>query len=476
VGGDFSVYFDPYDVQNMSDGLYDALQLPNDHDSKLRRFEYANGFTWKKTALATLDGFNNLLNVGEAEQSLESDEARQTDFIDVRQRMTELSVEDLCETAEVFFARLENWDYLHAKPFAAVAETPELLSSFAQVVHSLKLLPDMTILDFGAGSCWTSRFLSQLGLQVIAVDVSATALKIGEALYKRYPPTGNQPEPKFVQFNGHQLELPAESVDRISCWDAFHHVPNPAQVLKEMARVLKPGGIAGFSEPGPEHSKTAQSQYEMRTNQLIENDIVMSEIWFAAQAAGFTDIKLALFNPKPILVPIERFDAYITGTEDGEDFLAEARQEMQHRRVFFLYKGESQTPPDSRQREGLKAELKVELSSPAITVGNSVSLNVVVTNTGSAIWLPSEARVGGVRFGVHLFDDNAKLLDLDYFRQNLTDDQARHVGPGETIEFVAEVPSPSAGDFILECDLVSEGICWFEHNGSATVRFRIKVT
>ena len=101
-----------------------------------------------------------------------SSEAIETNFIDVRQLIKELSVEELCQTAEEFFARLPNWDYLHSKPFAAINETPELFVCFAQVVQGLNLLPDMTILDFGAGSCWKSRFLSQLGLKVIALDVS----------------------------------------------------------------------------------------------------------------------------------------------------------------------------------------------------------------------------------------------------------------------------------------------------------------
>jgi SAM-dependent methyltransferase len=474
VGGELSVYFDPYVVSEMADSIYQALQLPNDYESRVKRFEYASRFSWKGTALGTLKAFADLDAADVPDEKSDTTPDR-GDFIDVRQRMSEVSVEELCETAESFFARIDDWDYLHAKPFAAVAETPELLTSFAQVVHGLSLLPDMTILDFGAGSCWTSRFLSQLGMRVIAVDVSSSALKIGEALYNRFPPVGDQPEPTFLQFNGHDLDLPPESVDRISCWDAFHHVPNPAHVLREMARVLKSGGIAGFSEPGPEHSKTPQSQYEMRTNQLIENDIVMSEIWFAAQAAGFTDIKLAMFNPKPTLVPLERFEAYLNGA-DGEDYLAETRQEMQHRRLFFLYKGESQTPMDSRQRDGLRAELNVQLSADTIAVDGSVSLNVIVQNTGTSIWLPAEARIGAVRFGIHLFDENGKLLDLDYFRHSLTGDQPRPIAPGETIEFVVGVPMTSRGAFILECDLVSEGICWFEHNGSPTVRLKILVT
>jgi hypothetical protein len=35
---------------------------------------------------------------------------------------------------------------------------------------------------------------------------------------------------------------------------------------------------------------------------------------------------------------------------------------------------------------------------------------------------------------------------------------------------------PSAGQQVLQCDLVSEGVCWFEHNGSRTVTLTIKVS
>ena len=472
VGRDFAVYFDPYNVDAMADALQQALHAPVDLDAKTQRYEYAKEFTWKKTAVATLAA----LTEPEPAPVAGDEPVPPVDpnFIDVRQRMREWSVEELCETAEEFFARVDNWDYFHAKPFAAVNETPELLINFAQIVRGLKLLPDMTILDFGAGSCWTSRFLSQLGLRVIAVDVSLSALKIGAELYQRHPLIGDQPQPQFVHFNGHTLDLSDESVDRISCWDAFHHVPNPASVLMEMARVLKPGGIAGFSEPGPDHSKAPQSQYEMRTNRLIENDVDVSEIWLDAQAAGFTDLRLALFNPETSLLPLDQFDAYLNGEDTGEQYVALTREEMRHRRVFFLFKGESTEPPDSRQREGLLAELEVAAASIRIREGDSLILNVVARNTGGTSWLPSTARVGAVRFGIHLFDTNEKLIDLDYFRQRLTEDE-RQIMPGETVELTAEVPLPGAGTHVLQCDLVSEGVCWFEHNGARTVTITVEV-
>ena len=406
---------------------------------------------------------------------MDNNEAANPDLIDVRQLMKELTVDELRQTAEEFFARLGNWDYLHSKPFAAINETPELLTCFAQVVHGLNLLPDMTILDFGAGSCWTSRFLSQLGLQVIACDVAPSALKIGRELYERQPLIGSQPPPLFLQFDGHHFDLSDQSVDRISCWDAFHHVSNPGQVIKEMGRVLKEGGIAGFSEPGPDHSKAPQSQYEMRTNRLIENDINVGEIWADAQKAGFTEIKLSLFNPEPVLLSLNEFQAFLNGENAGERYIAVTREQMKPRRVFFLFKGQSSAALDSRQRDGLMAELHVEVETNRVPSGSPLRLKVAVKNTGRTVWLPTTARIGAVHFGIHLFDDAGKLLNLDYFRHNLTPGEGRQIVPGEELRFDVSVPTPSAGTYTMQCDLVSEGVCWFEHNGSSTIRLMVEV-
>jgi hypothetical protein len=178
------------------------------------------------------------------------------------------------------------------------------------------------------------------------------------------------------------------------------------------------------------------------------------------------------------------------------------RQQMQQRRLFFLYKGVATAAADSRQRDGLKAELQVTLASTRIAAGKPLHLKAVVKNTGSAIWLPTpEAtqpwwkvgfltrlgrrphmgpdrvppRVGGVRFGIQLFDDKGVLLDIDYFRYHLTPGRGREILPGETVEFAAEVPMLRAGTYILQCDLVSEGVCWFEHNGAPLVRLQVEV-
>jgi len=45
---------------------------------------------------------------------------------DAHPLMAELSVEELCRTAEQYFARLEHYNYHLAKPFADVNESPQL--------------------------------------------------------------------------------------------------------------------------------------------------------------------------------------------------------------------------------------------------------------------------------------------------------------------------------------------------------------
>src|SRR5262245_53732260 len=106
-------------------------------------------------------------------------------FIDVRKLIRELSVEELCATADEYYRKIENFDYYFAKPFGELSEVGDVLIAFGHVLKGMRLVPGMQVLDFGAGTCWSTRYLAQLGLEAIALDVSDTALRIGEELFRR---------------------------------------------------------------------------------------------------------------------------------------------------------------------------------------------------------------------------------------------------------------------------------------------------
>lgn len=62
VGGEWASYFDPLNIDEMADSLYQTLQAPMDYDSRLRRYEYSRKFSWPETARATLRAFEDCSN------------------------------------------------------------------------------------------------------------------------------------------------------------------------------------------------------------------------------------------------------------------------------------------------------------------------------------------------------------------------------------------------------------------------------
>lgn len=155
------------------------------------------------------------------------------------------------------------------------------------LISGMQIEPGMDVLDFGAGPCWLSKLLNQAGVGTISLDCSQTALKLGRQLFQDYPIIGEYVrEPRFLLFDGRNIELPDRSVDRIICFDAFHHIPNQLEVLQELCRVLKEGGIVGFSEPEGRHSQAEADQEEMRDFHVLENDMWPDEIFKQAKTAG----------------------------------------------------------------------------------------------------------------------------------------------------------------------------------------------
>jgi ubiquinone/menaquinone biosynthesis C-methylase UbiE len=400
------------------------------------------------------------------------------DQVDVRDLLSRYSVDELTDAADAYYrTNPEATDYFFAKPATNVDEAIEILACFAQVLAGVRPLAGMRVLDFGAGTGWSSRFLTQLGCEVVVCDVSPTALNIARRLFERQPVAGVKPEPTFLQFDGHHIDLPDESIDRIFCIDAFHHVPNPADVLHEFGRVLRGGGIAGFQEPGPNHSKFPQSQYEMKNYTVIENDIRMRDISKWAELAGFNSVELAIFTSEPFHASIEQYEDYLGHGSMVERHYVHQRSFVADRRIFFLSKGGA-LASDSRNRGGLRAELLVTPTDLVVASGDSASVEVVARNIGSSVWLPSDAPHAPVLLGAHLYDSDRQLIDRDHARYPLphVEGGGGGVAPGEQVTMNIELAVPNEpGRYTIELDLVAELIGWFSSIDSVPVSVHITV-
>jgi ubiquinone/menaquinone biosynthesis C-methylase UbiE len=392
------------------------------------------------------------------------------DFVDVRKLLETLTIDELSRTAEEYFQRHDDIEMYVAMPFNNSEDAPDLVIAFCQVLAGLRPPYGSTILEFGAGTCWAARFLTQMRHSVIAMDVSPTALEMGRATFRRLPVAGHHVPPTFTVFDGHRFDLRDASVDRIMCLNAFHHVPNPAEVLKEMARVLRPGGIAGFSEPGSTHSRSVQAQYEMRNYTVVENDIVIEDIERWALDAGFERMELAVFDTRSYRLNWPDYENLVAGGVAAERYVDFMRQAAAMRRAFFLYKAGT-IAPDSRERRGLGGSVKVTLDNSNAVAGGVFTGVAEVVNTGANAWLPSDAPFGPVLLGIHLFSRDGSLINRDYGRVWLP----HGIAPGESARIRFEIPAPPAGDFRFGFDLVSEQVCWFEMTGSEVALVDVSV-
>jgi 2-polyprenyl-3-methyl-5-hydroxy-6-metoxy-1,4-benzoquinol methylase len=110
------------------------------------------------------------------------------------------SIEELNRAAETYSTIIMASEL--PKPFAKPDEVPPLLMDAANMLQGLRLAPGAHVLDFGAGSGWLSRWLTQLGCRVTLLDVSPTALAMARELYSRQPIIGDRPPPAFLPFDG----------------------------------------------------------------------------------------------------------------------------------------------------------------------------------------------------------------------------------------------------------------------------------
>jgi len=130
---------------------------------------------------------------------------------------------------------------------------------------------------------------------------------------------------------------------------------------------------------------------------------------------------------------------------------------------------------DSRQPSELLARLSVQFREHSVPEGLPFSAQVTAENAGRAVWLPTSAGTGAVHLGCHLLDASGKVMNHDHCRCLLTPGRGTSILPGDRLTMDAYVPAPSRGRYVMEFDLVAEGVCWFANNGSRTVRVPIEV-
>ncbi|WP_042162565.1 demethylmenaquinone methyltransferase [Paenibacillus gorillae] len=119
-------------------------------------------------------------------------------------------------------------------------------------MKKMNVQPGQTALDLCCGTCdWTIALAKASGSgKIVGLDFSQNMLDVGATKIKE-----QQLDRQIKLVQGNAMELPFEdnSFDYVTIGFGLRNVPNYLQVLKEMERVVKPGGqvvCLELSKPG----------------------------------------------------------------------------------------------------------------------------------------------------------------------------------------------------------------------------------
>ncbi len=101
--------------------------------------------------------------------------------------------------------------------------------------------PGMRVLDLATGvGAMAVRLAARFpGIELVCVDLSEQQLSAARK---------NHPELSFIRGDATRLPFDDATFDRVHCSWLLEHVPDPTAVLRDVRRVLKPGGYCQFIE------------------------------------------------------------------------------------------------------------------------------------------------------------------------------------------------------------------------------------
>ncbi|MCG8456969.1 MAG: metalloregulator ArsR/SmtB family transcription factor [Holophagales bacterium] len=262
--------------------LCSVLQLPQSTTSRHLKVLADGGWI-----AARKDGTSNLYHpadsLGGAARELwtlvrsevaESPECRQD-----RRRLEAVLRERRSRSKEFFSATAEEWDQLRDELFGPRFDLEALLAL---------LDPSWTVGDLGCGTGRTSEALAPFVARVYAVDGSAAMLEAARGRLE------NHPNVALREGELERLPLPDRCLDAATLFLALHHVPDPAEVLRETHRVLRPGGRLIVADMLP-HGRD-EYRREMGHVWLGFSEEQVARL---LSEAGFEAIRLSALGPDP---------------------------------------------------------------------------------------------------------------------------------------------------------------------------------
>ena len=170
--------------------------------------------------------------------------------------------------------------------------------------------PGMTALELGCGTGYFTRELARSGAGIVAIDLSPELLEIAKA-------NCSAPNVRFEIQNAYELSYPDVIFDSVVGSSVLHHL-EIEDALREIYRVLKPGGAIYFTEPNMLNPQIAiQKNVHWIKRKLGDSPDETAFFRWSLQRllekTGYRDVRIDPFDflhPKTPIALIDRVNAF----------------------------------------------------------------------------------------------------------------------------------------------------------------------
>lgn len=116
-----------------------------------------------------------------------------------------------------------------------------------ELFEGFPINPEDSVLDIGCGDGPFASFCAERGAEVIFADIDGAKVAAIEAMLKGSPARAIQ----GLVTDANPIPLPDGRVNKIIAMEVLEHVADPAQFMRELVRVAKPGAQFLITVPDP---------------------------------------------------------------------------------------------------------------------------------------------------------------------------------------------------------------------------------
>jgi ubiquinone/menaquinone biosynthesis C-methylase UbiE len=184
--------------------------------------------------------------------------------------------------------------------------SPDTFSmSSVEHLHRYALAADICggkdVLDIASGEGYGSNLLAQAAKTVTGVDISAETIDQAKAKYVR-------PNLRFLQGAADAIPLDNSSIDIVVSFETLEHHDKHEEMLAEIKRILRPGGLLIISTPDKRfYSEIPQYKNEFHVKELYTDE-------FKALISKF-------FSRHRLLFQISSYGTLLVPEHDARSFL-----------------------------------------------------------------------------------------------------------------------------------------------------------